>query len=76
MKQKKSKLDILQSKSNSVISFIVDAVENLKNINDEIDTEDKKVSEEMNKLAETKNLLSDTKCQNEKMIHNLESLLF
>jgi hypothetical protein len=75
MKQKKSTLDILQSKSNSVIGFIIDAVENLKNINNEIDAEDKRVSDQMNKLAETKNELAGTKGQNEKMIHNLESLL-
>ena len=76
MKQKKSTLDILTSKSNSVISFIVDAVENLKIINNEIDAEDKRVEAEMTKLAATKDSLAGTKGQNEKMIHNLESLLF
>ena len=76
MKQKKSTLDILTSKSNSVIAFIVDAVENLKNINNEIDAEDKRVEAEMNKLVETKNSLAGTKGQNEKMINNLEALLF
>jgi flagellar biosynthesis/type III secretory pathway M-ring protein FliF/YscJ len=74
-KQKQTTLELLHSKADGVINFIVSSIENLKEINKSIVDEQEKNSVEILKLQSTNNSLSDLKNSNDKVINNFEKLL-
>jgi FtsZ-binding cell division protein ZapB len=75
MKTKKTKLELLNERSQNAINLVVATIEQLKGTNQSIDDEYHKNSETIASIENTNRSLNELKRSNEKIISNFENLL-